>query len=72
MTLTLLELRNAAAWAEQHVREVHAGDLPFADIRFIQSYGSGIGVTTHVLCEACDRVKVARCNHHDVTDHEAW
>lgn len=72
MTLTVIELRAAAAWMEQHVKDVHAGNLPFADIRFIQSFGSGIGVSTHVLCEACDRVKVSAANYHDVTDYEAW
>jgi hypothetical protein len=70
ITLTLNELRDATAWAEDHVRTVHGGELPYADLRFFKLPGSLTGSTV-ILCEACDRVRVSNANHHDVTDYDA-
>lgn len=70
--LTLRELRDATAWAEDHVRVVHAGDLPNGDLRIFSIPTAGIGMRQVVLCEACDRVRVANANHHDVTDFSCW
>jgi hypothetical protein len=69
--LTLNELRAAAAWAEKHVKTVHAGELPYADIRVFHLPTNGIISRAVVLCEACDRVRVSDTNHHDVTDYNA-
>ena len=70
VTLTLRELRDATAWAEEHVRTVHDGALPYADLRIFKLPGSIVGQTV-VLCEMCDRVRVTNANHHDVTDYDA-
>jgi len=70
LTLTLKELSAAAAWAEDHVRTVHDGKLPYADLRLFKLPGSITGSTV-ILCEACDRVRVSNANHHDVTDYDA-
>lgn len=76
MTLTLRELRAASTWAEQHVRTVHNGELPYADIalRHVSS-GTGIGERTVVMCEACERISGKAgnaANYSDVTDYDAW
>src|SRR5262249_49008672 len=70
--VTASELRDASAWAEEHVRTVHAGDLPNADLRIFHIPAAGIGGRTVVLCEACDRVRVSDANHRDVTDYSCW
>jgi hypothetical protein len=70
VTLTLKELRAAAAWAEEHVLTVHNGELPYADLRIFSLPGSLTGRTV-VLCEMCDRARVTNVNHHDVTDYDA-
>lgn len=70
VTLTLKELAAAAAWAEDHAKTVHGGELPYADLRIFKLPGSIVGQTV-VLCEACDRVRVSNKNHHDVTDYDA-
>jgi len=71
ITLTVNELRAAAAWAEEHVRSAHADGLPCADLRLFHLPSNGVIGRTIVLCEACDRVRVADKNHHDVTDYDA-
>lgn len=71
ITLTANELRTAAAWADEHVRTVHAGELPYADLKLFRLPSNGIIDRTVVLCEACDRVRVSDKNHHDVTDYDA-
>lgn len=71
LTLTLRELRAAAAWAEDHVRTFHAGELPYADLSLRRLPSNGIVGRTIILCEACDRVLVSNTNHHDVTDYDA-
>ena len=72
ITVTVRELRDAATWAETHVRVVHSGELPNADLRILNVPSAGIGARTIVLCEACDRVRVSNANHHDVTDYDCW
>ncbi len=70
ITLTLKELTAAATWAENHVRTIHNGELPYSDIKILRLDGSIVGRAV-VLCEACDRVRVSNANHHDVTDYDA-
>lgn len=72
ITLTVNELRDAAAWAEVHVRDIHGGDLPNADLKILRIPSAGAGLRTVILCEACDRVRVSNVNHRDVTDYESW
>lgn len=72
ITLTVRELRGASAWANAHVHDVHAGDLPNADLRVFLIPVGGIGKRVVVLCEACDRVRVSDKNHRDVTDYDCW
>ncbi len=71
ITLTLRELSAAAAWAEDHVRTVHNGELPYADLRIFSIPAGGVTLRSVVLCEMCDRVRVSNANHHDVTDYDA-
>lgn len=70
--LTARELRDASVWAEDHVRRVHASDLPNADIHIFHLPAAGVGARTVVLCDACDRVRVSNANYHDVTDYSSW
>jgi hypothetical protein len=71
ITLTLKELRSAAVWAEDHVRNAHAGELPYADIRIFRIDSPGVAGRAIVLCEMCDSARVSNANHHDVTDYDA-
>lgn len=71
ITLTLNELRAATTWAEKHVKTVHTGELPYAELRIFHLPSNGIVARAVVLCEACDRVRVSDANHHDITDYDA-
>jgi hypothetical protein len=72
ITLTVRELRDAAAWAEVHVRDIHCGELLNADLKIFHVASAGIGSRTVILCEACDRIRVSNANHRDITDYECW
>ena len=71
LTLTVRELAAAAAWAQEHVKTVHTGELPYADLSLRRLSSNGVIGRTVILCEACDRVRVSDANHHDVTDYDA-